>query len=326
MIKINSGKTSKNTQYAVGGVIAVVIVFAWISLPLMQKSSFDTSVPSGNPFRSKAVDLNSLEIPAEGSAPGYALSGVMSDNPATAEGVADSSLYNSGMGELSGGEGAAGGAGPAGAGASASASASAGVGAPSTGGGKGSFPKMSAPGSLSGGNSNSMTAGGSHKKFFGSGNTEAQLEPSSLADVKKGIAKDKPSGLLAALASTEKKSLASTGMSVDQSRGGASSAFVKSAASSNPGLNTEIEEQSAVAGLELGKVDSDLKKNDPSLNSKKFKPPEVPEPKVVDNDEMYKQMILQMIISQVLGPMFGAMFSMGGSGAGGPDGTKAPKV
>jgi hypothetical protein len=84
MMKINSGKKSKNTQYAVGGVIAVVIVFAWLSLPLMQKSSFDTSVPSGNPFKSKAVDLNSLEIPAEGSAPGYALSGMMSDNPATA--------------------------------------------------------------------------------------------------------------------------------------------------------------------------------------------------------------------------------------------------
>lgn len=316
-MKINSGKKSKTTQYAVGGVIAVVIMFAWLSLPLMQKSSFDTSVPSGNPFKSKAVDLNSLEIPAEGSAPGYALSGMMSDNPATAGNMADSSLFSSGMGELSDGEAAAGQA--DGVSASASASASAGVSAPSAGGAKGSFPKMSAPGSLSGGNGNSMTAGGAHKKFFGSGNADAQLTPSSLADVKKAMAKDKPSGLMASLASVEKKSLSSTGMSVEQSRGGSSSAFVKSAGSNRPDLTTEIEEQSSVAGLELGKVDSDLKRNDPSINNKKFKPPEIPEPKVVENDEMYKQMILQMIISQVVGPMFGAL--MGGmTGAQAPSG------
>ncbi|MDQ7772415.1 MAG: hypothetical protein RDU13_02705 [Elusimicrobiales bacterium] len=313
MMKITSGKKSKTTQYAVGGAIAVVIMFGWLSLPLMQKSSFDTSVPSGNPFRSKAVDLNSLEIPAEGSAPGYALSGMMSDNPATAGGFADSSLFSSGMGELSDGEAAEGKAD----GVSSSASASAAVSAPSAGAPKGSFPKMSAPGSLSGGNSNSMTAGGSHNKFFGSGNASAQLAPSSLADVKKAVAKDKTSGLMASLASVEKKSLSSSGMSVDESRGGASSAFVKTAAGSRSDLDTEIEEQSAVAGLELGKVDSDLKKNDPSINSKKFKPPEIPEPKVVENDEMYKQMIIQMIISQVLGPMFGAM--MKGAMGGGAD-------
>lgn len=312
-MKINSGKKSKTTQYAVGGVIAVVIMFAWLSLPLMQKSSFDTSVPSGNPFKSKAVDLNSLEIPAEGSAPGYALSGMMSDNPATAGNMADSSLFSSGMGELSDGETVEAQA----AGASSSASASAGVSAPSAGGAKGSFPKMSAPGSLSGGNGNSMTAGGSHKKFFGSGNADAQLAPSSLSDVKKAIANDKSSGLMASLASVEKKSLSSTGMSVEQSRGGSSSAFVKSAGADRSNLTTEIEEQSAVAGLELGQVDSDLKKNDPSINNKKFKPPEIPEPKVVENDEMYKQMIMQMIISQVLGPMFGAM--MKGAMGGGTD-------
>lgn len=310
-MKINSGKKSKNTQYAVGGVIAVVIVFAWLSLPLMQKSSFDTSVPSGNPFKSKAVDLNSLEIPAEGSAPGYALSGMMSDNPATAGDLADSSLYSSGMGELSDGEAADSAAGVT---ASASASASAGVSAPSASGPKGSMPKMSAPGSLSGGGGNSRTAGGSHDKFFGASNADAELRPSSLPDVKKSVAKDKTSGLLASLASVEKKSLSSAGMKIDQSRGGASSAFVKTSASGNPDLTTEIEEQSAVAGLELGKVDSDLKKNDPSINSKKFKPPEVPEPKVVEDDEMYKQMIIQMIISQVLGPMFGGLMkgAMGG--------------
>lgn len=313
-MKINSGKKSKNTQYAVGGVIAVVIVFGWLSLPLMQKSSFDTSVPAGNPFKSKAVDLNSLEIPAEGSAPGYALSGMMSDNPATAGDLADSSLYSSGMGELSDGEAAAGSADSA---ASASASASAGVSAPSAGAGRSSIPKMSAPGSLSGGGGNSRTAAGSHKKFFGAGNADAELTPSALPAGSRPMGKDKPTGLLASLSSVEKKSLSSAGMNVDQSRGGASSAFTRSAGSGSADLATEIEEQSAVAGLELGKVDSDLKRNDPSINSKKFKPPEIPEPKVVEDDEMYKQMIMQMIISQVLGPMFGSLFSgaMGGGGA-----------
>jgi hypothetical protein len=320
MMKINSGKKSKTTQYAVGGVVVVVILFAWISLPLMQKSSFDTSVPTGNPFKSKAVDLNSLEIPAEASAPGYALSGMMSDNTATAGDLGESSLFSSGVGELSGDEAEAAQAGAA----SASASASAGVSAPSAGGAKASFPKMSAPGSLSGGNGNSMTAGGAHKKFFGASNAEAHIAPSSLNDVKKSLAKDKTSGLMASLSSVEKKSLSSAGMSVEQSRGGASGAFVRSSASDRPDLTTEIEDDSATAGLELGKVDSDLKKNDPSINAKKFKPPEIPEPKVVENDEMYKQMILQMIISQVVGPMFGAL--MGGmTGTQGPTGNNKVK-
>ncbi len=306
MMKINSGKKSKTAQYAVGGVVAVIVIFFWMMMPLMQKSPFDTSVPTGNPFKSRSVDLNALDIPSEASAPGYALSGAMTDNPATAGDLAESSLFSSGMGELSGGETAEAGVSD---GAGASASASADISAPSALPGRTPRPKMSAPGSLSGGNGNSMTAGGVHNKFFGGSNAKADIAPSKLPEVKKSALSDKKAaGLMASLAAAEKKSAASAGMKVDDSRGGASGAFHGATAASKTHLDEELEHDSAVAGLELGKVDSDLKKNDPAINNKKFKPPEVPEPTLAEkNDEMYKQMIMQMLISQVLGPMFGAL-------------------
>jgi hypothetical protein len=282
------------------------VIFFWMSLPLMQKSSFDTSVPTGNPFKSRSVDLNALDIPSEASAPGYALSGAMTDNPATSGDMADSSLFSSGMGELAGGETAEASVSD---GTGASASASADISAPSALPGRTPRPKMSAPGSLSGGNGNSMTAGGVHNKFFGGSNAKAEIAPSKLPEVKKSALSDKKAaGLMAALAAAEKKSVASAGMKVDDSRGGAAGAFHGATAASKTHLDEELENDSAVAGLELGKVDSDLKKNDPSINNKKFKPPEVPEPTLAEkNDEMYKQMIMQMLISQVLGPMFGAL-------------------
>ena len=59
MIKMMERK-SKTKQYVIGGAVAVVILCLWVSIPLMQNSSMDTSAASGNFFKTKTADVNSL--------------------------------------------------------------------------------------------------------------------------------------------------------------------------------------------------------------------------------------------------------------------------
>lgn len=102
------GKKSKTAQYAIGGVVGFVILILWFSVPLMDKSAWNTAVPEGNPFSSKSVDLRGLSdgMSYESGAPGSPLSGAMIDNPATSGQDINSSLYSSGFDEISDGEGA----------------------------------------------------------------------------------------------------------------------------------------------------------------------------------------------------------------------------
>ena len=92
-------KKNKSTQYVIGGTIAVIILGLWISIPLMTGSSLDSSISSGNPFRSKAGNMSLLgsDISSEGGAPGSPLSGAMIDNPATSGDETASSLFQSGL-------------------------------------------------------------------------------------------------------------------------------------------------------------------------------------------------------------------------------------
>jgi len=303
MIKIQ-GRKSKKTQYAVGGTVAVIILGLWIALPLMNNSSLDSSVSAGNPFKSRVADISSLgsDIPSEGGAPGSPLSGEMINNPATSGEDMASSLFQSGLE----GEEAA----PAEVTASASASAPLpavsgfpGASAPSGGG-----AKLGAVASISGGNSNSMTAGGVHNKFFGSGGQKAEFAPATGADLKKMAAEDKKPGLLAMLNNTADKSqLAAKTGNVDAAKGGAAAAFTNTAKAGGSDLNDKMENQSAMSGLQLGQTAQDLKKSDPNMSKHKVA---MPEPKPVKDekaDEEMKKMLLQMIIQNVLGPMFNTM-------------------
>ena len=102
------GKNNKTKQYAIGGVVGFVILVLWFSVPLMDKSAWNTAVPEGNPFSSKSVDLRGLSdgMGYESGAPGGPLSGEMTYNPATSGEDINSSLYNGGFEGLSDGEGA----------------------------------------------------------------------------------------------------------------------------------------------------------------------------------------------------------------------------
>lgn len=303
MIKIQTRK-SKTTQYAIGAAVAVIIIGLWVSLPLMNNSSLDSSMAAGNPFKSKVADISMLgtDIPSEGGAPGSPLSGEMINNPATSGEDIASSLFQSGIGEDAQVDAV-----------SASASVSAPGPVPS-----GSAPapapaaprgKLAAAASITGGNSNSMTAGGVHNKFFGAGaGQKPEITANSGPDLRKISGDEKRAGLVAMLNNTADKSqLAAKSGNADAAKGGATSAFTNTAKAGGSDLDSKLENQAAVSGLQLGQTAQDLKKNDPGMSKHKVNIPE-PKPKKDEKaDEEFKKMLMQMIIQSVIGPMFSTM-------------------
>ena len=306
MIRIQN-KKSKSAQYVVGGIIAIIILIAWISMPLMSNSSLDSAAASGNPFKSKVSDIGALGegIPSEGGAPGSPLSGEMTDNPATSGESMASSLFQSGYDTEDAQA------------ADKSASADAQLPDPGKFSASASAPSVSRPGaggsklspqaSITAGNSNSMSTGGAHNKFFGSGNAKTEIAPAG--DLKLGKAPAANRSALVAMLSNaaDKSQLAAKTNSMDAAKGGATSAFEKSAKADTSDLNSGLEKGSASSGLALGQAAQDLKKSDPSLSSHKVQLPEVSKPKEDNTDEEMKKMIMQMIIQATLGSIFGAL-------------------
>jgi len=313
MMKI-VGKKPKSTQYVVGGVVAVIILLAWISIPLMNSSSLDSSAGSGGMFKKSTADISSLgtDIPSEGGAPGYSLSGEMLNNPATSGENIASSLFQSGPEDE---------APPSDTGApdlsAPAAPPGSGSGVSSMGGGSssGSKGKLSAMPSITSGNGNSVTTGGKFDKPFGTGGAKAELTPMTDKLPKKDMtAGDKRSALVAMLQKVDDKSaLAAKSVNAGEARGNATSAFEKSAKADNSDLNSSMERGSSGAGLAMGEAAQDLKRSDPTLSKNKSN---IPEPKVAKDeskeaDEAMKKMIIQMLISSVIGPMFSSIFSAG---------------
>ncbi len=296
------------TRYAIGGAVAVVILFAWISIPLMQSSPLDSSVGTGGFFKSRTADVNSLgsEIPQEGGAPGYSLNGGMLNNPVTSGENIAATLFQSGPSEEGAPEDLSAGAfasavqvpdAPAPSGGAAGAAAAPGIKA-----------KMSMVPSMGSGGANTMTIGGTHDKFFGSGagvKKEDVLAASAKNVRRPDLAQDRKGALVAGLEKmSAKSSLASRSVSADGSRDGASSAFDGGVKTRSASLNTAIEAASQGAGISMDAAAQDLKRNDPSMSSKKIT---IPEPKVdkdKEADEEMKKMILQMLMSSLLGGLF----------------------
>ena len=310
MMKLQN-KKNKIVQYVIAGSVAVVILGAWISSPLMSGSSMDSAVSTWNPFKSKVADIALLGGDNGATAPGSPLSGEMIDNPATSGLGSASALFQSGAPDDSG------------AGAAASADASNSAPAPSASGNApspsfgGPNSKLQAAPSISGGNANSMTAGSSlHDKFFGTGNNKAELSRADkFGDLPKPGLNDKknPSLLVAMLGSSAQKSQDAAGAAssgnLAAASNGASTAFGGSAAhGSGVDLNGQLEDQTAASGLQMGQTAQDLKKNDPALNKTKITPPSKPKD-AADGDQQMKQQIMMMVIQMVLKMALGAVFN-----------------
>jgi hypothetical protein len=177
--------------------------------------------------------------------------------------------------------------------------------APSSGAGG---AKLAPQASITGGNPSSMSTGGPHNKFFGSGNAKTDIAPALGLNANIGRDAGKKNALVAMLGNAADKSrLAAKTGNMDAAKGGAASAFEKSARAGTSDLTTALENSSVVSGLGMGQAAQDLKKNDPSLSSHKVQLPEPTAVEADNTDEQLKRMIMQMIIQATLGQMFGAM-------------------
>lgn len=305
------GKNNKTTQYAIGGIVGFIILVLWFSVPMMDKSAWNTSVPEGNPFKSKSVDLRGLSdgMGYESGAPGAPLSGELTYNPVTAGDDINSSLYSSGFDEMEDGEGVDSVA-VVSAGSSSKGRASASGNAPTPHIGK--LNKVASIGS--GGGGGSGTTGKKHNKFFGGGNDKAKFNTNYNAPIGKV---KKNSKLLASANNAQKqgqkaKAIGNLKGKSEAGRSGIASAFNKLVDADTNELTTSLEDSANEAGIVAGSVNGEtLKKNAPGLNKNDISPPDPGEPEEsVDNDEQYKQMIMKMLINATLGSMFGALGTM----------------
>ncbi len=83
---------NKKVAYIIGGILSVVVLFFWVTMPLMDKSSWDASVVNPYGMSKKSADLAFLDS-AGVDAPGSPLSGALIDNPATRLDLEASSLF-----------------------------------------------------------------------------------------------------------------------------------------------------------------------------------------------------------------------------------------
>ncbi|MCG2726857.1 MAG: hypothetical protein L6420_11515 [Elusimicrobia bacterium] len=299
------GKKGRAAQYAIGGAVAFIILLLWISVPLMDRSAWNTSVPESNPFSSKSVNLRGLSdgMGYESGAPGSPLSGELTYNPATSGEDIHSSLYNSGFDELasdseSGDAGAV-----ASKGSSSKYSPSANT--PSSNVTRGKLSKVPSFGS---GGSNTGTTGNRHSKFFGDGNDRAKFDTTSPNAPIGKVKKD--SKLLASVNNSQKKSKEALDFKGkdEMGRSGIAAAFNKLVDADNSEILTNLEDSAAESGIVEGEIGDGLKKSDPNLNKSDISLPEPEEAdEADDNDEQYKQMLIKMMLNATVGSVFGAI-------------------
>jgi hypothetical protein len=306
-------RDQKGKYAAISAVLAVVLAL-WITMPLTDRASMDSKMPMQ--FKGRTVNLKSLgvDVALEGQAPGSPLNG---ENKGEA-----SSLYNGGNGDGIKFDEAQSGSGGTNASAS-SAGKNADTSVPGTGaasGGSGSgagaagaakkIASMPALGGASGGNT---SAGGVANKMFGSGSPSLGVSSAGGA----GKTENAPGAkALAALNKSAAFSQNAGKLGGDAAKNLASAAFDGN--KPNVSLNGNSEKaatgNTALASA-AGKV-SDLKDNDPSLNSTKITPP-APTASAESSSSSMEQQIEQMVIQYALQSMLGAVFGSVGQAISG---------
>lgn len=296
-------QSKKKVVYIIAGILAVIVFFMWVSLPLMQKSSWDSSVTNPYGMSKKSADLALLDSGGV-DAPGSPLTGALIDNPASRLELEASSLFKMPDSEVKYEENTT----PSS--SENSSSSDSGVNAPpvpspSNISSSGKLQKLP---SISGSNAGSMTVGSVHNKFFGSEKAEADLVP--LNAKSDDIKSSKKNLALSALKMAEKNSImAQQAKTAEQAKGSATTAFDKTVKVDEYMLNSKEEKESVESGLALAKAETDFKRSDPSISKKKITlpQPQKDEDESKKMEEQIKMMLLQMIIQATLGPIFGAI-------------------
>lgn len=297
-------KKKKKTQYIIASVISIIILSMWLTIPLMNKSSWDSTVSNPYGMSKKSADLSLMDS-AGFDAPGQPLTGALIDNPATTLDLEASSLFKMPDSDIKYEEESSQDE------DSIQNTKYTQTAHPNVGGIGVSNPpsKLNKLPSLSGGNANTMTVGTTHNRFFGQNTAKAELIP-AMQENSKDIKSTKRNFALEALKSAEKNSVASiNAKSADAARTGALNAFEKSQKVDELYLSGKDEKDFKVSGLEIAKAETELKRNDPSVSKKKIS---IPQPKKDEDEskkmeEQIKQMLLQAIIQGIVGQVFGAI-------------------
>ncbi|MBI4057375.1 MAG: hypothetical protein HY399_07525 [Elusimicrobia bacterium] len=305
------GPKKKNdlSRYAWIGILVVIAMVGWMSLPLLQKSSTDSSVAVPHRSKSRAVNLNTLGLSPEVGAPGSPLTGEMIDNPATAPDGSSSALYSGKKEGIYFSEEDLNSEKSASSNASATASGTTGSKAPSymDVSNPVSRPKLSAMPSLSGGGAGTTAMGkiGGNTPFFGKGAGEAAIDPKSLfaANMGKPALDTGRSATMSNLISSERASQQAVMTPGDAAKSGATRGF--EATKQDPALQkTGQQNFIGPAGLSYDGTVADLKKNDSSLSKKKIIPPPLPDPNANKDSNNWGLAILQMLAQAFLTHIF----------------------
>ncbi len=312
---IGKRKSNKPLQYAIGGVVSLVILVLWITSPGRSSAFSAAAVAAGNPFSSRVTDLSALStgdehIKTEAER--------MADEMGSHEGENGilSTLFQSGVEEESA---------PTDSGTALAATdaptevpSAADVDIPSASSSvsAGTKAKLSSSGGssgVSGGGGGSSSSSSSHNKMFGSGSVQASTKK---IDVNTGSVNTN-----SLTSKTPSKAIASLKKAADLSDTAAKSTNLAKASSFSSqafdgGVKKENVEMLAgegkaveAANLDFGKAVTDLKSYDPSKNSKnKVVPPPSKAKDAKDEDDEMKKFLLQMLFQNVIGPVIQGAF------------------
>jgi len=308
-------KSNKPLQYAIGGIVSVIVLVIWITSPGRSSSFSAAAIAAGNPFSSRVSDISVLSA-------GEDRMKTETERMAEEMGAHDggnnllSTLFQSGVEEEA----------SAGEETEALGSASGEDDYGDSGSGFGSVPDVSySEGTVSsgaraklsalsssfggGGGSSNTSGGGSHNKMFGSGSANVSTKK---IDVNAGNVKN------AALA--EKSKGGKTMQSLHAANRFANSAMQAKNLGQASALNSVafdggikkgtvemadngLSQSSAEASLGFGQAVKDLKVNDPKLNSTKVVPKTNKPKDATDEGSELKKMLIQMLFQSVIGPV-----------------------
>lgn len=308
---IGKRKSNKPLQYAIGGVVALVILVLWITSPGRSSAFSAAAVAAGNPFSSRVTDLSALST---GDDRIKTETERMAEEMGSHEGENGilSTLFQSGVEE----EAAPTDNGtvlattdvptdvPAAADADIpSASASSSV-SPSI------KAKLSSSGGASGvsGGGGSSSSSSSHNKMFGSGSVQASTKKIDVntGSVKTNSLTAKSTGkALASLKKAEALSIeAKNTPNLAKAASFSSQAFDGGVKKENVEMLAGEGKAVEAANLDFGKAVTDLKSYDPSKNSKnKVVPPPSKAKDAKNEDDEMKKFLIQMFFQYAIGPV-----------------------
>ena len=320
-------KANKPVQYAVGGVVSLIVLVLWITSPNRGSSFSTAAIAAGNPFSSRVSDVSALSSAGDDTFKSETQR--MAEEMGSHDGGNDllGSLFQTGFEEekmefLDGGAEAA--AAPSADDVPSSDDYSApSVSQPSSASGgvsDGTRAKLSAlTSSFGGGGGGSSSSGGGHNKFFGSGNVKAEVNK---VNVEKDKSKVPAASRAANQGLTSLKTANRYASDAAKSRNLTNASAVNSLAfdggtkkATTDFLDKGVEGASGEATLGFGQAVADLKLNDPKMNSTKITPPSKPKDAAEDDEDLGKY-LLKLFMNSVVGPVLSSAVS-GGLGGGG---------